>query len=151
MGATTSALSLWNNALLRLKQKPITSFDDTDSDAAIIGDIIYDQTRQQVLQTVAWNCARKYGAISLSTAVSPLFDWDGAYELPPDYLALRQLGYQYMQWMPRHKYEYDIVAGFLYFQRGNVPAGTTPPVAPPSTLHLLYTMDLTDPTQMDPL
>jgi hypothetical protein len=141
MGAPSDALTIYNLALLQLKQQAITSFDDPDNVAATVGSMIYDQTRRALLSKFAWNCARKYGVASLKTDTTPLFNFSGAYTLPDDLLVLRQVGTQRDQWCPTTKYSYDLAGRVLYY--GD--SGSTPP----NSLYILYTADLTDIVQMD--
>ncbi len=146
MGAPVDALTIYNMALLQLKQQPITTFDDTDSTAAVVGSMIYDQVRQEVLQSVSWNCARAYGTLVLVAGTTPLFDYGGVYQLPTDLVSLRQVGTQVDQWDLENKYSYDLTQRFLYYGSAGSPVPT-----PPSTLQILYTSDLSDITKMDAL
>ena len=132
-----SAAELKNLALLAIYAKPLTNFDNTDSPTAISVNLLYDQCRQELLRMHCWNFARRRVALNLDPTVTPLFDYEGAYQLPSDLLHLHHIGTEYDQWDNRVKH--DIQGRHIYYEDA------------PETLYIEYTVDVTDVSQMDAL
>ncbi|AET91078.1 gp11 [Burkholderia sp. YI23] len=86
----TSSVSICSNALIRLGDKPISSFED-GTDAANACANLYRSVRDALLRTHPWNCATKRVVLAPLTAV-PAFDYAYQYQLPADWLRTIQVG-----------------------------------------------------------
>lgn len=86
----TSSVSICSNALIRLGDKPISSFQD-ETDRANACANLYPSTRDAMLRAHPWNCAVKRVLLApLSTA--PAFDYAYQFQLPADWLRTIQVG-----------------------------------------------------------
>ena len=87
MGPTT----ICNMALGRLGAKRIDSYDDaTESSVeAILCRLHYTQTRDALIRSHRWRFAKGRKTLS-ENATSPDFEYDHAYDLPVDFLAMQQ-------------------------------------------------------------
>lgn len=87
---SASAVSICSSALVELGQRPINSFEE-GSDAARTAAILWDETRLFVLRQHPWNCAVRREILAPTTD-TPLFDYQFAFVLPPDFLRALQVG-----------------------------------------------------------
>lgn len=86
----TSSVSICSNALIRLGDKPISSFTD-GTDAANACANLYPTVRDAMLRAHPWNCATKRVVLApLSTP--PAFDYAYQFQLPSDWLRSIQIG-----------------------------------------------------------
>ena len=156
MSPPACPLDVINLALLQLFAKPLTNLTNTDDPSAIAANLIYDQTREELLRNHTWNFARSRTSIPLLANVVPLFDFMGAYQLPVDLLKLHHVGTEYDMWDP---VTHDLVAGnILYYGYANDPnfgyagdASNDTTNWPPTSLFIEYTTSVTDVTTMDAL
>ncbi|GAT35617.1 hypothetical protein TSACC_3688 [Terrimicrobium sacchariphilum] len=96
--------SICNLALAHLGKAEIMSLDD-DSPSAALCKQFYEQTRDEVTQSHAWNFAIRRQTLS-QLAESPVFGWAYQYQLPADCLRILQLnGYEVYQ--PDSRYEIE--------------------------------------------
>jgi hypothetical protein len=86
----TSSVSICSNALIRLGDKPISSFED-GTDAANACANLYPDVLDALLRGHPWDCARKRVVLAPLSAV-PAFDYAYQYQLPADYMRPIQIG-----------------------------------------------------------
>jgi hypothetical protein len=86
----TSSVSICSNALIRLGDKPISSFED-GTDAADACANLYPTVRDEVLRAHPWNCATKRVTLP-ALAEAPGFDYAYQFQLPADWLRTIQIG-----------------------------------------------------------
>lgn len=86
----TSSVSICSNALIRLGDKPISSFED-GTDAANACANLYPEVRDALLRAHTWDCAKKRVLLAPLTE-PPLFDYAYQYQLPPDWMRTIQIG-----------------------------------------------------------
>jgi hypothetical protein len=86
----TSSVSICSNALIRLGDKPISSFED-GTDAANACANLYPAVRDEILRIHPWNCAVKRVVLA-PLSDTPAFDYQHQYQLPPDWLRTIQIG-----------------------------------------------------------
>lgn len=85
-----SDVALCSRALIKIGAAPITSFDDNSAEGEIAG-ALYPQVRDALLSAYAWSFAS--GQIALDQlVVSPIADYDYAYQLPNDFLRALSAG-----------------------------------------------------------
>lgn len=85
-----SDVALCSRALIKIGAAPITSFDDNSAEGEIAG-ALYPQARDALLSAYAWSFAS--GQIALDQlVVSPIADYDYAYQLPNDFLRALSTG-----------------------------------------------------------
>lgn len=87
MGLTK--LDIANNALIRIGDKTIESFDNTDKNTVLINQV-FKQVLSEVLREYIWNCATARASL-VPNAISPPFGYTYAYDLPIDYIRLIQV------------------------------------------------------------
>lgn len=84
-----TAVSICSNALLRLREKPINSFDEANAsgglDRAKICANIWPTVRDSVLRSHPWNCAIKRVQLAYE-ATAPSFGFTRQYVLPSDWM-----------------------------------------------------------------
>lgn len=122
-----SKTNIFNMALAKIGS---TAISDPNSWAkgAEYCTIFYDQIRQEVLRSHAWNCATK--RITLAEAASePDFGYDYAYALPADCLFVRHLS--------EEDYDWVVESGELLTDMEEAKA--------------IYTRDIDDPNDFDSL
>lgn len=86
----TSSVSICSNALIRLGDKPISSFEDA-TDAASSCSNLYPAVRDEILRAHPWNCAVK--RVLLAPLVEkPAFDFAYQFQLPNDWVRTIQIG-----------------------------------------------------------
>lgn len=89
-----SETDIANDALGRLGISPIMALSDSSKQAQF-ADRFYEQTRDEVLASHAWNFAiRRATLAQLSTP--PPFEWQYAYQLPTDHIRLLRLNNYYI-------------------------------------------------------
>lgn len=88
--ADASAVSICSNALLRLGDAPIASFDENNPRTQLVSNL-YVQKRDAVLRAHTWNCAQKRVILSPELD-SPAFDWAYQFQLPGDWLRTLSVG-----------------------------------------------------------
>lgn len=86
----TSSVSICSNALIRLGDKPISSFEDGTSAAKRCA-ILYPSIRNAMLRAHPWDCARKRVVLAPLSTV-PAFDYAYQYQMPADWLRTLQIG-----------------------------------------------------------
>lgn len=84
-----TAVSICSNALIKLGERPINSFDEANTpgglDRARIASNIWPTVRDSILRSHPWNCAIK--RVSLSPEITvPAFGYDKQFILPADWL-----------------------------------------------------------------
>ena len=85
-----SDIALCSRALIKIGAAPITSFDDENAESEIAG-ALYSQVRDALLSAYAWSFAS--GQVALDQlVVSPIADYDYAYQLPNDFLRALSAG-----------------------------------------------------------
>ncbi len=85
-----SDIALCSRALIKIGAAPITSFDDGSAESEIAG-ALYAQLRDALLSAYAWSFAS--GQLALDQlAVTPVADYDYAYQLPNDFLRALSAG-----------------------------------------------------------
>lgn len=88
--SNASEVTICSNALQRLGDAPIASFDDESKFAAVCADL-WPQVRDALLRTHPWNCATK--RVILAPLVDkPAFDYGYQFQLPGDCLRVIQVG-----------------------------------------------------------
>ena len=141
--AAPDKLGIINLALLQLKEKPLTSLEDSDNPTAVVANHFYQQCLDELTQNHTWNCARARTTVTLSTTVTPAFDFVGAYELPNDCLKIHHVGTENEQWTADTKWRHDIEGRHLLYGFEGEDA--------PESLQVEYTRSLSDTTKMDAL
>jgi hypothetical protein len=86
----TSSVSICSNALIRLGDKPISSFQDPTQRAQNCS-ILYPEMRDAVLRKHPWNSATKRVVLA-PLADAPAFDYPYQFQLPDDWLKTIQVG-----------------------------------------------------------
>jgi hypothetical protein len=82
---------LVNRALNEVGQKRITSLDNTISSEIIAtANIQLDRVKRAVLRMRDWNCARRRKVLDVLDANLSLGEWNQAYRVPSDCLAVRR-------------------------------------------------------------
>lgn len=87
---SATPVSICSNALLRLGDKPIASFEDA-SDRATLASNLWPDARDYVLRRHPWNCATAR-VILAPDATAPAFGWTHQFTLPADWLRTLQVG-----------------------------------------------------------
>lgn len=88
--STASAVSICSNALQRLGDKPIASFEDGTNPASTAANL-WPTVRDALLRAHPWNCATKRVILAPMEA-SPPFDYSHKFQLPSDWLKTLQVG-----------------------------------------------------------
>lgn len=88
-----SSTDIANFALTRLGANRILSFSDATNEA-IVMNLFYDTTRKMALESYGWSFALKRASLASSTT-APAFGFSNAYNLPADFLSLRQVSEYY--------------------------------------------------------
>jgi hypothetical protein len=133
-----SNTSICNMALGRIGAERINNYDDASDTKpeAIQCRLHYEQTRDGLLRFHQWRFARARATLSADTA-SPAFEWDYAYILPVDFLAMRT--------------PYDVdqsgteTIHYSYALEGNRLLSNE------NSMEIRYIKKVEDPTQFDPL
>lgn len=87
---SATPVSICSNALLRLGDKTISSFED-GTDRAVLASNLWPDARDYVLRRHPWNCAIKREVLA-PDAVAPAFGWQYQFQLPADWLRTIQVG-----------------------------------------------------------
>jgi hypothetical protein len=112
-----TAESMSSDALIMIGAEPIVDFDDGSSGATVAGNL-YEDLRNSLLSEHSWHFCKAEAELSklLST---PLGEWEHAYQLPPDFLAVRHVS-------PTVRY-YDLYEGSkIYMDYDSVASGSLP-------------------------
>jgi hypothetical protein len=88
--STASAVSICSNAIQRLGEKPIASFDEGTKHASTAANL-WPGVRDALLRSHPWNCATKRTLLA-PTAETPPFDYAHKFLLPGDWLKTLQVG-----------------------------------------------------------
>ncbi len=124
--------SICNLALGKLGEKRIMALSDS-SQAARFCTLFYEQTRDEILRSHAWNFATSRATLS-ELAAAPAFGWENQFALPSDCLRVLQLnGYEELQ--ARDLFE---------IEGRNL-------LTDEDTAEIKYTARITDANQFDPL
>jgi len=83
-------ISICSNALLRLGDAPISSFNESN-DRSRLARNTYLSMRDAVLARHPWNCATRRVVLS-PDATAPAFDWEARFLLPADCLRILSVG-----------------------------------------------------------
>lgn len=83
MPSASSSTEIVNQALEMLGAQPITSLDDTTSEAAKRAKRTFHRIRESLLQSHNWNFAQERRELAADTA-TPLYDKQYAYRIPSD-------------------------------------------------------------------
>jgi len=86
----TSSVSICSNALLRLGDSAISSFQDPSKRATTCANL-YPEVRDAMLRSHPWNCATKRVVLAPLTE-APAFDYQYQFQLPDDWLRSIQIG-----------------------------------------------------------
>lgn len=122
----TSVVKIINNGLAKIGQEAITSLTE-DSEAARLSNLIFEQTRDDVLSDHVWNFAVR--RVQLAQSVdTPAFEYAYQYALPSD--CLKVLG------MSEKTMTYEIESGYLLTDEG--------------TALIKYIRRVTDPNEFSP-
>jgi hypothetical protein len=94
--ATTTEVAICSNALLRLGDKPINSFDESDPQGSNIEHVrlasnLWRTVRRQVLRAATWNCAIKRVLLS-PDADAPAFGYAYKFLRPSDWIRTINVG-----------------------------------------------------------
>lgn len=89
---TVSAVSICSNALLRLGDKPIASFTESDVRATRCANL-WPDVRDDILRAKPWTCARKRVLLAPLADSTPAFGYAYAFQKPADWLRTIQVGY----------------------------------------------------------
>jgi hypothetical protein len=130
-----SEVEICNLALQHLGESSIISLDDTGDKTSRLCGAAYPQSRDSVLQTVPWACAKKQAILS-RLADAPVYKWTAAYQLPVDFLRLLEIEGE-NGWEPSE-----------YFDRLGDQLVTNSDL---STIRVEYIFCQTDSTKFDPL
>jgi hypothetical protein len=84
-----SDVEIVNNALSKLGEQPLLSFDD-DSEPARLATRTYADTRDDLLRTNPWNFATRRAQIAAETT-APVYEFARSYPVPSDFLKLIEL------------------------------------------------------------
>ena len=98
-----SPTDIANLALQHLGEFRISSIDATGDKISRTCGLNYPQARDEALQTAPWSCAKKQVALSKLSAV-PLHKWRAAYQLPPDFIRLTEIG-GFNAWYPSEYFD----------------------------------------------
>lgn len=79
-----------NRALLKLGQPRISNIETDPSPNAIAMNSLFDNVRDEILQSYPWNFSIKRANIA-ADVVTPTWGWDNAYPLPSDCLRLLEI------------------------------------------------------------
>lgn len=134
-----SSTDIANLALLRLGESRINSLaDETDKNARVCN-VNWEQARQRSLMMCRWRFAKKQTGIS-KLAAAPVYKWQGAYQLPADYLRLTEIEGDDV-WQPK---EYFDIQGkkLLTFPVNDFDT-------PSASLNIEYIFDEQDTSQYD--
>lgn len=82
-----SPVEICNLALVYLGERRIKSLENPTSEIERTMGVLYDNARQYALSLSAWNFAMKQANIA-QDGTDPLFDFDHAYQIPNDFIAL---------------------------------------------------------------
>jgi hypothetical protein len=135
-----SQVQICNQALTKVGEQRITSLADGTKQANVMS-AIYDVKRDAELAAQPWTFAIRRAQLPAS-AVAPSFGWTYAYPLPADYLALVEVGEDYVF--------YDSDTGALFQVEGtdSGPVILTDQAAP---LEVRYIARVTNPGLYPPL
>ena len=86
--STADQLTIWNQALSLLGERPIAALD-SDGPASRILELHWATVRDSLLRGHRWNFARKRATLTAGTA--PAFGWSYSYALPSDCLRVLEL------------------------------------------------------------
>lgn len=91
MASPETKTDILNMALGRIGSKKLTVAQITANTdpVAIKGNLIYEQTRDALIRSHWWRFAAARAELSATT--TPDFEWDYAYTLPDDFLAMRSI------------------------------------------------------------
>lgn len=123
--STTSEVDIANGALLRIGSPPITSLADNTKQARTCT-LRYPKARDNILRAHDWKSA-KTRAILAPVSTRPLFNFSGAFTLPPDCVRVVEIYPQY--------YDYTVEGRYLFCNLGVV--------------NLIYISNNVDPSVMD--
>jgi hypothetical protein len=84
-----SDVEIVNNALSKLGEQPILTFDD-DSEPARLATRTFSDTRDDLLRTNPWNFATRRAQIAAETA-TPVYEFARSYPVPSDFLKLIEI------------------------------------------------------------
>lgn len=85
-----SSTDIANLALQKIGESRINSLTDEADKNARVCNLNWDQARQRSLMLCRWRFAKKQTSIS-KLAAAPTYKWQGAYQLPSDYLRLTEI------------------------------------------------------------
>lgn len=88
--STASPVSICSNALQRLGDKPISSFEENTKPASTAANL-WPTVRDSLLRAHPWNCATKR-VILAPLEARPPFDYSHQFQLPSDWLKTLQVG-----------------------------------------------------------
>jgi hypothetical protein len=137
-----SDTSICNMALGRLGANRIVDFSDNSDENvwAIQCRLHYTQTRDALIRSHWWRFARGRATLSQNaayTADSTTFEWTYAYDLPADFLAMRNIWEDAGYGEVGQQYPYTIEGNQILSEE--------------TTMKIRYVKRVTDPTKFDPL
>ena len=129
-------------ALARIAAKRITSYEDETEDSlpAIQCRLHYEQTRDALLRSHWWRFARGRATLSQNaayTADTTTFEWTYAYDLPVDFLRMKE------PWEGDVPGDFDL--RYTYSLEGKQL------LSEETTMYIRYIKKVTDPNKFDPL
>ncbi len=86
----TSHEGIINSALQRMGIEPIVDFDD-DTVQGRLANASYAGIRDAVMREHPWNFCTVHAQLTLTTLPTGVWNWDFAYDLPPDNLRILQV------------------------------------------------------------
>lgn len=122
-----SAVGICSNALLQLGDEPIASFTENTKRARLCSNL-WPQVRDDILRKHPWRCAQKRVLLA-PEATAPAFDWAYSFLLPGDWIRTVQVGERC------ERLDFETEGNRI--------------LANVAQLSLVYTAQVTDPTQWD--
>ncbi len=135
----TKDTEICNMALGRIGASRIDSLEDnTDTDAnAVLCRLHYSQTRDALIRSHWWRFARARKVLSANTTDEPLDEWDNSYDLPPDFLRMKNPYEGVVSGETELRYTYSLEGKQILSNEGS--------------MKIRYVKRVTDPTEFDPL
>lgn len=128
-----------NMALGRIGAQRINDISDTSesSEGAIQCRLHYSQTRDSLIRSHWWRFARGRAILSANVTDEPLGEWDNSYDLPVDFMAMKNPYEGVVSGETELMYTYSIEGKQILSNQ--------------DSMYIRYIKRVTDPTQFDPL
>ena len=134
MATVSSAVGICNLALDTLKQESVANIESPVSIEESLCARWYDVTRRELLRSHPWSFARTRVTL-LRNSTAPSFEYEDAYDLPPDFLRLLYIGDD----VYAGEKEYTLEGRQILMNNGG------------ASLQIAYVKDVTSVAQMDAL